>query len=44
MTAFDFLQWVLSDFWRFVGCVILVGAVGSSMAGVALGIRGRRDE
>jgi hypothetical protein len=26
---FDFLRWALSDFWRFVGLILLIVACGS---------------
>jgi hypothetical protein len=32
MNAFDFLKWVLSDLWRIVGFVIVVGSTCDGLA------------
>lgn len=40
MTAFDFLRWVLSDFWRFAGCAMLLLIALSGLAAIIRGFRG----
>jgi hypothetical protein len=36
----DLIRWILSDFWRFAGAVILLAVVGSALADIVRAARG----
>lgn len=44
MSVWDFLQWCLSGFWRWVGLLFVISAIGWAIARVILAMRGIRAE
>ena len=39
----DVLKFIFSDFWIWLGTVVLVGVFGSAVASVLLAVRGNRE-
>lgn len=37
----EFIKWVLSDILRFIGFIIIIGAIGEVIIRTALAIRGK---
>jgi hypothetical protein len=40
----EILQFIFSSFWVWAGSVILIATFGTSLAGMILAVRGKKDE